>query len=165
MIKDILTLGDPRLYDVSTPITEEDRDSVAGWVTDLHDTLMAYREKYGAGRAVAAPQIGVFKRLLYAYMDRPYVFVNPVLTFPDDETYVLLDDCMSFPGLMVRVERHRRADISYLDENFAPQAMRLEGDFSELIQHEYDHLDGILATMRAVDNKSFILGQMKRDFS
>ena len=164
MIKEILTLGDPRLYDISAPITEADRADVPGWVTDLHDTLMAYREKYGAGRAVAAPQIGVFKRLLYAYMDRPYVFINPVLTFPDDETYILLDDCMSFPGLMVRVERHRRADIAYLDENFTPQTPHLEGDFSELIQHEYDHLDGILATMRAVDNKSFILGQMKRDF-
>ena len=165
MIKDILTLGDPRLYDVSEPVAESEKDAVSGWVTDLHDTLMAYREKYGAGRAVAAPQIGVFKRLLYAYMDRPYVFINPVLTFPDDETYVLLDDCMSFPGLMVRVERHHRADIAYLDENFVPRKLHLEGDFSELIQHEYDHLDGILATMRAVDNKSFILGQMKRDFS
>ncbi len=164
MIKEILTLGDPRLYETSDAITPDEKDAVAGWVTDLHDTLMAYREKYGAGRAVAAPQIGVFKRLLYAYMDRPYVFINPVLTFPDDETYILLDDCMSFPGLMVRVERHRRADIAYLDEEFNPQTMHLEGDFSELLQHEYDHLDGILATMRAVDNKSFILGQMKRDF-
>ena len=164
MIKEILTLGDPRLYETSDAITPDEKDAVAGWVTDLHDTLMAYREKYGAGRAVAAPQIGVFKRLLYAYMDRPYVFINPVLTFPDDESYVLLDDCMSFPGLMVRVERHRRADIAYLDEEFNPQTMHLEGDFSELLQHEYDHLDGILATMRAVDNKSFILGQMKRDF-
>ena len=164
MIKEILTLGDPRLYETSDAITPDEKDAVAGWVTDLHDTLMAYREKYGAGRAVAAPQIGIFKRLLYAYMDRPYVFINPVLTFPDDESYVLLDDCMSFPGLMVRVERHRRADIAYLDEEFNPQTMHLEGDFSELLQHEYDHLDGILATMRAVDNKSFILGQMKRDF-
>ena len=98
------------------------------------------------------------------YTDRPYVFINPVLTFPDEEMYELVDDCMSFPGLMVRVSRHRRADIRYLDENFEPRAMHLEGDLSELLQHEYDHLDGILATMRAVDNKSLILGQMKRDF-
>ena len=97
-------------------------------------------------------------------MDKPYVFVNPVLTFPDEETYILMNDCMSFPGLMVRVERHKRADIAYLDENFAAKTMHLEGDFSELLQHEYDHLDGILATMRAVDNKSFYLEQMKRDF-
>ena len=97
--------------------------------------------------------------------DRPYVFVNPRLTFPDDERYVLLDDCMSFPGLIVRVERHRRAVIEYLDERFQPQRMELEGDYSELLQHEYDHLDGILATMRAVDNKSLYMREMKRDFS
>ena len=135
-----------------------------GIVRDLHNTLMAYREQYGAGRAVAAPQIGVQKRMLYAYMDKSYVFVNPVLTFPDEDTYTLMDDCMSFPGLMVKVERHKRADIAFLDEHFEPCTMHLEGDFSELFQHEYDHLDGILATMRAVDNKSFYLGQMKCDF-
>ena len=70
---------------------------------------------------------------------------------------------MSFPGLLVMVERYRQSDISYLDENFNPQKMHLEGDLSELLQHEYDHLDGILATMRAVDNKSFYFEQMKRD--
>ena len=72
---------------------------------------------------------------------------------------------MSFPGLIVRVERHRRAVIEYLDERFQPQRMELEGDYSELLQHEYDHLDGILATMRAVDNKSLYMREMKRDFS
>lgn len=165
MIRKILTLGDPELYEVSQEITESDRAQLPEWVTDLHDTLMEYRKTYGAGRAVAAPQIGVKKRLLYMYTDKPYVFVNPVLTFPDEETYILMDDCMSFPGLMVKVERHKRAEIQYLNEQFQPQIMKLEGDLSELLQHEYDHLDGILATMRAVDNKSLFLGQMKRNFS
>ena len=165
MIRKILTLGDPQLYETSQEITEADRPQLPQWIADLHDTLMEYRKTYGAGRAVAAPQIGVKKRLLYMYTDKPYVFVNPVLTFPDDETYILMDDCMSFPGLMVKVERHKRAEIRYLDEAFQPQFMDLEGDLSELLQHEYDHLDGILATMRAVDNKSLLWGQMKRDFS
>lgn len=165
MIRKILTLGDPQLYETSQEITEADRPQLPQWIADLHDTLMEYRKTYGAGRAVAAPQIGVKKRLLYMYTDKPYVFVNPVLTFPDDETYILMDDCMSFPGLMVKVERHKRAEIRYLDEAFQPQFMDLEGDLSELLQHEYDHLDGILATMRAVDNKSLFWGQMKRDFS
>lgn len=164
MVREILKLGNPKLYEVCGEVTNEEREMVKEWVKDLHDTLMDYRKTYGAGRAVAAPQIGVPKRLLYMYTDRPYVFINPVLTFPDEEMYELVDDCMSFPGLMVRVSRHRRADIRYLDENFEPRTMHLEGDLSELLQHEYDHLDGILATMRAVDNKSLILGQMKRDF-
>ena len=164
MVRDILKLGDPRLYEISDDVTEADRPQVSGWVEDLHDTLMRYRETYGAGRAVAAPQIGIKKRLLYMYTDRPCVFINPVMTFPDDETYELMDDCMSFPGLMVRVARHTRADISFLDADFALRNMRIEGDLSELLQHEYDHLDGILATMRAVDGKSFYMQQMKREF-
>ena len=63
---------------------------------------------------------------------------------------------MSFPDLCVLVERYKRAIIRYQDINFEPQEMTLEGDISELLQHEYDHLEGILSTMRVVDNKSFL---------
>lgn len=164
MVKELLKLGDPRLYEISEEVTIQELPQVRQWVTDLHDTLMNYRRTYGAGRAVAAPQIGVQKRLLYMFLNKPYVFINPVLVFPDEETYELMDDCMSFPGLMVKVRRYRRCIIRYLDMEFRPREMALEGDLSELLQHEYDHLDGILATMRAVDNKSLYLQQMKRDF-
>lgn len=164
MIREILKLGDERLYEISAPVTQEDFSQLPQWVEDLHDTLMEYRRVYGAGRAVAAPQIGIRKRLLYMYLDRPYVFINPTLTFPDEEQYELLDDCMSFPGLMVRVRRYRRAVIRYTDMAQQQQEMALEGDLAELLQHEYDHLDGILATMRAVDDRSLIMAQMKRDF-
>ena len=164
MIREILKLGDPQLYEVSEPVTAADMPLVGGWVEDLHDTLMEYRRVYGAGRAVAAPQIGIRKRLLYMYLDKPYVFINPVMMFPDEEMYELLDDCMSFPGLMVKVRRYRRAVIRYEDLQGERQEMALEGDLSELLQHEYDHLDGILATMRAVDDRSLIMAQMKRDF-
>ena len=138
MVKEILKLGDPQLYEVSDPITLSDMPHVREWVADLHDTLMEY--------------------------DKPYVFINPLMEFPDDEMYELLDDCMSFPGLIVRVRRYCRAKIRYLDLDLQQKEMELEGDLSELLQHEYDHLDGILATMRAVDNKSLILSQMKREF-
>ena len=164
MIREILRLGDPALYEPSAEVTSGDAPLLSGWVADLHDTLMEYRRVYGAGRAVAAPQIGVKKRLLYMVTDRPHVFINPTMTFPDDELYTVVDDCMSFPGLLVRVERHKRARIEYLDMHFKPQSMRLEGDLSELLQHEYDHLDGILATMRAVDSKAFVMGSISREF-
>ncbi len=164
MVRDILLLGDPALYEASEPVTLSDAADVPGWVEDLHDTLLDYRAKYGAGRAVAAPQIGVHKRLIYMLLDRPYVLVNPSLSFPDDEEYELLDDCMSFPGLAVRVKRRRRCVLEYSDESFAQRRMELEGDLSELVQHEYDHLDGILATMRAVDGRSFYMMQLKRGF-
>ncbi len=165
MVREILLLGDERLYKVSGEVARSEADALGGWIADLHDTLLDYRARHGAGRAVAAPQIGVPKRLIYMLTDRPYVFVNPRLSFPDGETYELLDDCMSFPGLLVKVRRRRRAVIDYLDENFCPQRMELEGDWSELLQHEYDHLDGILATMRAVDARSFYMRELKRDFS
>ena len=164
MVRELLKLGNPRLYEISAPVEEGDLPLLEGWVADLHDTLMEYRKTYGAGRAVAAPQIGIQKRLLYMYLDKPYVFINPVIEFPDDEMYELLDDCMSFPGLIVKVRRHCRARLRYLDMELQQKEMELEGDLSELLQHEYDHLDGNLATMRAVDNKSFILAQMKREF-
>lgn len=74
----------------------------------------------------------------------------------------VLDDCMSFPGLCVWVRRHKRAILTYTDSDGNEQEMALEGDLSELLQHEYDHLDGILATMRTKDNNSFVMMQMKR---
>ena len=164
MVREILRLGNPALYEKSAKITETDLVLLKDWVGDLHDTLLDYRKTYGAGRAIAAPQIGIRKRLLYMLTDKEVVFINPVLTFPDKETYEVLDDCMSFPGLCVKVKRHKRCVISYLDGNMQMQKLFLEGDYSELLQHEYDHLDGILATMRAIDDKSFYMMQMKREF-
>lgn len=157
MVKEILLLGDPRLYEISSPIEQSELPGLPAIVADLHDTLLAFREKYHAGRAIAAPQIGVQKRLLYMYIDRPTVFINPVLEPMGDEQMLVLDDCMSFPGLLVNVRRYRRCRIRYRDMDWNEQVMELEGDLSELLQHEYDHLDGILATMRAVDSKAFFM--------
>ena len=89
--------------------------------------------------------------------DRPYVIINPSLEFVGDEMMELMDDCMSFPKLLVRVRRYRRCILRCRDEHWQVREMQMDDDMSELIQHEYDHLDGILATMRAVDNKSFVM--------
>lgn len=157
MERTILLLGDPALYEVSEPVTEEELPQLRGVVEDLHDTLMAFRRKYHAGRAIAAPQIGVRKWLLYMCIDHPVVFLNPMLEPLGTETMEVMDDCMSFPGLLVKVQRARRCRIRYRDMDWNQQEMVLEGDLSELLQHEYDHLDGILATMRAMDSRSYFL--------
>ncbi|AFM41407.1 N-formylmethionyl-tRNA deformylase [Desulfosporosinus acidiphilus SJ4] len=156
-IKEILLLGNPKLYEVSETVQESELNDLALVIKDLHDTMIDFRNKYGVGRAIAAPQIGIFKRLLYMYIDEPVVFINPTLEFIDDEMMEIIDDCMSFPQLLVRVKRYKRCTIEYLDLQWEPRKIMLEGDLSELLQHEYDHLDGILATMRAIDNKSFYL--------
>lgn len=162
MIKEILLLGNEQLYEDSKIVEKEEVKHLDDVIKDLHDTLIDYRDRYGAGRAIAAPQIGIKKRLIYMYIDHPVVFLNPVLTFDGDEMMEVLDDCMSFPGLYVHVMRHRRCAIRYYDMNWEECTIELEGDLSELLQHEYDHLDGILATMRAIDNKSFVIKNMAR---
>lgn len=157
MIKPILLLGNQKLYEKSTEIQKSELNDLKATVDDLHDTLMNFRKTYNAGRAIAAPQIGIQKRLLYMHIDKPVVFINPFIRFVDDELMDVLDDCMSFPNLLVKVIRHKRCIIEYIDMDWNECSMNLEGDLSELLQHEYDHLDGILATMRAIDNKSFYI--------
>lgn len=157
MVKTILLLGDLKLYEVSQPIKQEELPDIKMVVEDLHDTLMAFRDKYHAGRAIAAPQIGVQKRFLYMNIDSPVVMINPELEFHGEEQMEVLDDCMSFPGLLVKVMRYRECTIRYRDLEWKECEKKLEGSLSELLQHEYDHLDGILATMRAIDNRSLIM--------
>jgi peptide deformylase len=156
-VREILLLGNPALYRRAQEVDLAELPQARIWVSDLHDTLLDFRQRYRAGRAIAAPQIGVSKRLIYMNVGEPVVFVNPVLEFPDDEMMTVWDDCMSFPELMVKVERHRRCRVRYRDTEWNEQVREYGGDFSELIQHEYDHLDGVLAVMRALDGYSFAL--------
>ena len=154
-LDDLLLLGDPRLYDVCEPVAEADLPLVPGWVADLHRVMEEIRAKYHFGRGIAAPQLGVMKRLIYLNVDRPRVLINPEWVSLSDETFELWDDCMSFPHLLVKVRRHRALTLRYRDEHWQEQTWSVADDLSELIQHEYDHLDGILCTMRAVDDKAF----------
>lgn len=155
MERNILLLGNPELYEVSEPVAADEWQSLPGIVRDLHDTLFAFRAEHGRGRAIAAPQIGVRKRIIYMHIHTPMVFVNPVLIYPDDRLMEVMDDCMSFPGLFVKVLRHERCIIRCQDAMEREAEMGFTGELAELLQHEYDHLDGILATMRAMDDKSF----------
>lgn len=154
-LDDLLVLGDPRLYEICQEVTKEELPFVKEWVEDLHNVMQEIREKYNFGRAIAAPQLGIMKRVIYMNIDKPVVFINPVLQNLSEEQFELWDDCMSFPRLLVKVKRHKSLTISYLDENWQEQIWDMQDDLSELLQHEYDHLDGILCTMRAIDNKSF----------
>ncbi|MDF2532910.1 MAG: N-formylmethionyl-tRNA deformylase [Clostridia bacterium] len=154
-VQEILQLGNQKLYEVSEEVTFEELNDMKQVVQDLHDTMMDFRKTYGVGRAIAAPQIGVRKRVLYMNIDKPVAFINPELVDKSEEMMELWDDCMCFPNLLVWVKRHKSLTIKYRDLNWEQQEMKLSGDLAELLQHEYDHLDGILAVMRAVDGKSF----------
>jgi peptide deformylase len=125
-------------------------------VADLHNVMEEIRAKYQFGRGIAAPQLGIMKRLFYLNVDRPTIIINPELTVASEEMNELWDDCMSFPNLLVRVRRHRNLTLSFRDEHWQPQVWNVtDWNLSELIQHEYDHLNGVLCTMRAVNDQAF----------
>jgi len=160
-VREILLLGNPKLYEKCEAVGIEERGDLEAVVKDLHDTMMDFRKRYGVGRAIAAPQIGVRKRLIYMHIDHPTVFINPELLDKSTDIMAVWDDCMSFPDLLVRVERHKTSTIRYRDMNWRDNRMHLENDLSELLQHEYDHLDGILAVSRATDAHAFALKSQK----
>jgi peptide deformylase len=151
----ILQLGHPLLYEKCAEITKDELPLVGAWVEELASAMDDIRKTYGFGRGIAAPQLGIMKRLFYIDMGTPKVVINPVLHNLSDEKFEMWDDCMCFPNLLVKVMRHKSLSMKYLDENWEQQEWYAVDDVSELIQHEYDHLHGILCTMRAMDDKSF----------
>ncbi len=156
-VRRVLLLGNPRLYEIAAPVVEAELGQIDGLVVDLHDTLLDFRSEYGAGRAIAAPQIGVMKRIIYMYIDRPVLFLNPVLERTSAQMRPVWDDCMCFPELLVKVFRHNSCRITFRNRHWKEESLQLEGDLSELLQHECDHLDGVLAVSKAIDGRSFAL--------
>jgi peptide deformylase len=156
-IREILQLGNPELWKASTRVDEPRAADVQETITDLRDTLADFRNRFEFGRAIAAPQIGVHKRLLLVTLARPEPLINPELINASRDLMELWDDCFSFPNLMVRVRRHRSVRVRYLDAFGVSQTIEAEGDLAELLQHEIDHLDGVLAVDRAIDSHSFAL--------
>ena len=76
-VREILQLGNSQLYKTSDAVSTSDLAGIPQIVQDLHDTMMSFRSKYGAGRAIAAPQIGVMRRIIYMHIEAPVVFLNP----------------------------------------------------------------------------------------
>ncbi|PAB59654.1 peptide deformylase [Anaeromicrobium sediminis] len=161
-VRDILLLGDKRLYEKSIDIKKDEIDKARKILEELHDTMMDFKEKYGFGRAIAAPQINEFYRVIYFNLDGKSIdFINPRVEFYDDEKFQVWDDCMSFPGVEVNLERYKKCRVYYKDLEWNDCVLEFEGDLSELFQHEYDHLDGILAVLRAKDNKDLRINKSK----
>jgi len=146
-------LGDPVLREKSLAVAPAD---ARGVLEDLRDTLHEFQRTHGFGRGISAVQIGVPVRVIYIEIGgREYPLLNPEFTEMSAETFVLWDDCFSFPDLMVRVERSREVELRYQDEAGQDHLLRCRDAFSELLQHEMDHLDGVLAIDRALDRDSF----------
>jgi peptide deformylase len=116
---------------------------------DLADTLADWVQRTSYGRGIAAPQIGVPVRVVYLNFDGPELLVNPVITARSAETWEPWDACLSFSvEIFCRVRRATWVDVTYQSPGGASSTIRAEGELSELLQHEIDHLDGILAVDR-----------------
>lgn len=161
MVRDILRMGDPRLLRVARPITEFGTAALRELVADMLDTMQA-----AGGVGLAAPQIGVDLRLVIfgfehseRYPDAPpvpfTVLANPVLTPLGDDTEEGWEGCLSVPGLRGWVPRWRRLRYRGFDLDGTPLARTVEGFHARVVQHECDHLDGILYPMRVRDFTRF----------
>jgi peptide deformylase len=130
----------------------------AATLRDLRDTLHEFRRTHGFGRGIGAVQIGIPLRVIYMEFEgEPWSLINPEFEFLSPDKFELWDDCFSFPGLLVRVERSVSVRVRFTDPAGASRLVEATGAFSELIQHEMDHLDGILAVDRAIGPDSFCI--------
>jgi len=158
-VRSILQLGNPGLRETSGRVRSFGDESVRSSIEDLRDTLADARQKLGFGRAIAAPQIGAAIRVLYLYIDAPLVLINPKIVKRSRKMMMLWDDCFSFPDILVKVRRNLAVDLLYQDERGRRRTLRAEGPLSELLQHEIDHLDGVLAIDRAIDSRHIVFRQ------
>jgi peptide deformylase len=161
-VREILLLGNPELWRPSSPVISVNSRETRELIGDLAATLDNFREQNGFGRGIAAPQIGVGSRVIFLRVGESFPLINPTITRASREMMELWDDCFSIPNLMIRVRRHVEVDVSYTDERGAQRVMKASDALSELLQHEIDHLNGILATDRAIDGRSFAMRNVVR---
>ena len=143
-------IGDPRLRATCAAVDQVD----PGEIARLAAALAAARARLGFGRAIAAPQLGIMRRLVVVDLGAgPFALINPEITWRSADLFEVWDDCLSVPDRVVRVRRHRSISLAFRDQALRPRVWReLPEDLAELLQHELDHLDGTLLVDRAIDD-------------
>jgi peptide deformylase len=161
MIKDVVKMGDPRLLEVSKKVTQFDTPELRALLADMHETMEALD---GAG--IAAPQIGVNLQVSIFGVTRnprypdaeevPYtVLINPVLTPLSDEMEEGWEGCLSVPGMRGLVPRYKKLRYQGFDQYGKPIDRSVDGFHARVVQHEVDHLMGVLYPMRIKNMRSF----------
>jgi peptide deformylase len=157
-VRPVLQLGDPVLRERSVAVEEPGAREIQDLVRDLADTLARWRSVTGYGRGIAAPQLGVLRRVIFLKLPgaEPWPLINPEIIKRSDETVVVWDACLSFLSIFMQVKRNREIAVRY--QNLKGEVLEVQAgedrNLSELLQHEIDHLDGILAIDRVVDVKT-----------
>lgn len=154
-VRTVRQLGDPVLREKCQEVKDASSAEIRTLVEDLSDTLAYWRQTTGYGRGLAAPQIGVSRRVIFLRLpgEDPWPLVNPQIIERSDERVVVWDACLSFLSIFMQVERNRDIAVRYQDlqgKTHEIEAGELR-NLSELLQHEIDHLDGILCIDRVRD--------------
>ena len=142
-VRAIRLFGDPVLRTPTPEVTDFGPD-LRRLVDDMLETMDTHR---GAG--LAAPQVGVSARVfVFDCGGRRGHIVNPVWTATDDETQTGPEGCLSIPGVQAACTRAARVQVSGVDRDGAPLSMEVDGVLARAVQHETDHLDGVLFPQR-----------------
>lgn len=160
-VKPVLRMGDSRLFRVSQPVGQFDTPELHALLADMEDTMRALD---GAG--LAAPQIGVPLRVvIFGISANPRypeaepvpqtVLINPVITPLDGELEEGWEGCLSVPGMRGLVPRYRRLRYQGFDASGTAIDRTVDGFHARVVQHECDHLDGVLYPMRIRDMRDF----------
>ena len=160
-IRTVLKMGDPRLLEVSAAVNVIDAATLEPLLTDMWDTMAA---ENGAG--LAAPQIGVMQRVVIfgfqsnsRYSDAPpipqTVLINPAITALDETQEDGWEGCLSVPGLRGVVPRYREIRYQGFDQYGNQIEREVDGFHARVVQHECDHLDGVLYPQRIKDMRQF----------
>ncbi|HBU99146.1 peptide deformylase [Thalassospira lucentensis] len=145
-LREILIVPDPRLKKECEPVTEVN-DEIRQLLSDMLETMYA-----APGIGLAAPQIGVMKRVVVMDVSddkdkpEPLKLINPEIIWESEDTSIYQEGCLSIPDQYADVERPIEVGVRYLDENGKEQEIEADGLLSTCIQHEVDHLDGVLFT-------------------
>jgi peptide deformylase len=160
-IRPVLRLGNPELLMKSQPVTAFDTSELHQLIRDMRETMAA---ENGAG--LAAPQIGVLKRVVIFGVDRnprypeaapvpQTILINPVITPLSAEQETGWEGCLSVPGMRGLVSRYRHIRYTGFDAAGTPVDVEASGFHARVVQHECDHLDGIIYTHKLVDPLQF----------
>lgn len=161
-IRPLIQLGNPLLREPCAPVVDPRAPDVRQLAEDLTDTLAHARATTGYGRGIAAPQVGTLARVVVLRLSsrdwQPWVLVNPEIHERSADTMVLWDACLSFLQIFMQVRRHREIVVRYQDLDGASQEVRAgeAHDVGELLQHEVDHLDGVLCLDRVEDLRTVV---------
>jgi peptide deformylase len=158
-VRPVRLLGDPILRARCDRVRSARSAAVRLVADDLQETLRDLKARHSMGRALSAPQIGAPIRIVYIEVDRPWFLVNPEIVDIGTQDFLVWDDCFSIPELLVRVQRAFRIKVQYQDLGGKSHVVDAEASQAELLQHEIDHLDGVLMVDRPAGLDPFCLKQ------